>query len=73
MAGRVSLFPIIHLHTRFPYPNLTPTDISSIDRTSFEIVSKLDFVHSGGIGEGVNKAKVECAGDFFNIGVRDRH
>ena len=35
--------------------------------------SQLDFVHSGGIGNGVDKALVEFGGDFSGVRVRVRH
>ena len=39
ILGRVSLFPIIHHHTRFPYLNQTVIAFSISDRLSFEIIS----------------------------------
>ena len=40
IVGRVSLFPIIHHHMRFPYLNRTPYVFSLSDQSYFEIVSK---------------------------------
>ena len=43
IVGRVSLFPIIHHHTNFPYLNRTAYVFSLSDQTYFEIVSKYWF------------------------------
>ena len=39
IVGRVSLFPIIHHHMRFPYLNRTPYVFSLSDQSCFEIVT----------------------------------
>ena len=83
IVGRVSLFPIFHHHTTFPYLNRTPYLFSLSHQSHFEIVSKtsrivyrrleageslIEGLESLALSEGIREAAViSCIGSLSQL------